>query len=504
MQTTRQLGAHTSVVALSLMSMLFVAACGGDGGGNPTGPSSTPTPTTTVFQGALVGVGETGTLDVTIQTTVAVTALSLTRRPQVASGAAGSLQLAGGASSISLTGTYEDTTRQVTMSGGGFTFGGEIAANGADLTGAYAGPGASGGFALLNTREGPVTSYCGTFVGAGGGRVVMSISAGGTVSGGWVNTANGDSGNISGQRSGISLDLTSDSGISLAGTQSGDSLSGTWNNAIGGGTWHANTVGCQEVPPVPSATFRLTVVTTGNGQGRVTSRPAGIRCGRGQSDCTEDYSQGAVVTLTAVPAMGSVFGGWSGGADCTDGKVTMLGARRCTATFKAGSRITFSVSGNVTRVDAGLEGRFNRSQTMSASWVVDSLAADQNSNPQRGVYSLSSFAISVDGFAPTVTGGSHITSDNFNVDGLEVNITDPFGATIAAPPVVPGQRVFQIILNFTDSSSLLFASDALTTDFTLGDFSDAVWSIRFGQIVNGTHIEFGRVSGNITSLQISP
>ena len=163
---------------------------------------------------------------------------------------------------------------------------------------------------------------------------------------------------------------------------------------------------------------------------------------------------------------------------------------------------SFRVSGDVTRVDAGLEGTFNTSQTMSALWVVDSLATDENPDTRIGVYSLSSFEISVDGFAPVVDGGNHIVRNNFNVDGLEVNITDPFGATIVAPTVVPGQTVVQIVLDFQDFISLLFSSDALTTDFTLTDFSSAVWSIRFGQFEGSTQIEFGRVSGGIRDLAV--
>ncbi|CAN5867248.1 hypothetical protein BH18ACT6_BH18ACT6_10000 [soil metagenome] len=48
---------------------------------------------------------------------------------------------------------------------------------------------------------------------------------------------------------------------------------------------------------------------TGTDTGTVTSSPTGINCG---TDCTEAYSNGTVVTLTATPAAGSTFAGWSG------------------------------------------------------------------------------------------------------------------------------------------------------------------------------------------------
>ena len=74
----------------------------------------------------------------------------------------------------------------------------------------------------------------------------------------------------------------------------------------------------------------LTVTKAGTGTGTVSSAPAGINCG---ADCTEAYPHGTVVTLTATPAVGSAFGGWSGHADCGDGAVRMNAAKTCTATF---------------------------------------------------------------------------------------------------------------------------------------------------------------------------
>ena len=74
----------------------------------------------------------------------------------------------------------------------------------------------------------------------------------------------------------------------------------------------------------------LTVTKAGTGTGTVSSVPAGITCG---ADCTEAYPYSTVVTLTATPAAGAVFSGWSGHADCSDGAVRMNAAKTCTATF---------------------------------------------------------------------------------------------------------------------------------------------------------------------------
>jgi len=76
----------------------------------------------------------------------------------------------------------------------------------------------------------------------------------------------------------------------------------------------------------------LTVNRTGTGNGTVTSNPAGINCG---ADCTETYNGNTVVALTATPAAGSSFAGWSGDCSGTDPttSVTMNANKTCTATF---------------------------------------------------------------------------------------------------------------------------------------------------------------------------
>jgi Divergent InlB B-repeat domain len=79
------------------------------------------------------------------------------------------------------------------------------------------------------------------------------------------------------------------------------------------------------------AEFALTVALAGTGSGTVTSSPAGINCG---IDCSDAYAAGIEVTLTATPATGSTFSGWSGACAGTGAcKVTMSATRSVTATF---------------------------------------------------------------------------------------------------------------------------------------------------------------------------
>ena len=77
--------------------------------------------------------------------------------------------------------------------------------------------------------------------------------------------------------------------------------------------------------------FTLTVTKAGTGAGSVTSTPAGIACG---ADCSETYTAGTVVTLTAKASRGSTFSGWSGACSGTGAcTVTMNASKSVTATF---------------------------------------------------------------------------------------------------------------------------------------------------------------------------
>ncbi len=116
-----------------------------------------------------------------------------------------------------------------------------------------------------------------------------------------------------------------------------------------------------------SVSHALTVEKSGSGSGQILVQ--GVDCG---ADCSEGYSAGASVTLSAVADNDSVFSGWSGGvcsgvADCV---VTMNQARKVTATFNMLYSITASADAHGSISPAGMES-FSAGSTATFNIVAD-------------------------------------------------------------------------------------------------------------------------------------
>jgi List-Bact-rpt repeat protein len=91
----------------------------------------------------------------------------------------------------------------------------------------------------------------------------------------------------------------------------------------------------------------LSVSSDGSGSGTVTSSPAGVDCG---AACDVNFDDGTLVALTAAPAAGSSFAGWSG--DCSGTgpcNVTMSAAHSVTATFDDTSPPSLRLRGKATQ-----------------------------------------------------------------------------------------------------------------------------------------------------------
>ena len=92
----------------------------------------------------------------------------------------------------------------------------------------------------------------------------------------------------------------------------------------------------------PGGSYVLTVSKTGGGSGDIVSGDGGINCG---SDCSESYSAGAPVVLTANPAANSIFAGWS--ADCFGGGSSPASGNVPLGGVDLTANVSGSASGNI-------------------------------------------------------------------------------------------------------------------------------------------------------------
>ncbi len=122
----------------------------------------------------------------------------------------------------------------------------------------------------------------------------------------------------------------------------GSSFAGWSGDCAGSGSCNLTMTAARSVTATfntAAATYSLSVSRNGNGAGTVTSSPGGISCG---ANCSASYSAGTVVTLSAAPAAGSSFAGWSGGGCSGTGScIVNLGADTAvTATFTAPTAVS--------------------------------------------------------------------------------------------------------------------------------------------------------------------
>lgn len=162
----------------------------------------------------------------------------------------------------------------------------------------------------------------------------------------------------------------------------------------------------------PAASYTLTVVKGGTGAGTVTSSPAGISCG---GTCAATYADAKIVSLTATPAPGSTFTGWTGSLCSGTGtcSLTMLNDRAVTATFSAAaqaggggggggsSALTVSISPPSQTVASGASASWAISVTNAGGAYLYAVGASGSGAPGCGI--PSSFADTAALMAPGVT-----------------------------------------------------------------------------------------------------
>jgi len=233
--------------------------------------------------------------------------------------------------------------------------------------------------------------------------ITATASTGGSIS---------PSGTVSvNQGSSKSFTITATSGYSIAnvladGASVGAVASYTFSNITATHTISASFNAVQQ--------NSLNVTKAGTGNGVVTSSPAGISCG---SDCTEAYSAGTVVTLTAVPDNSSNFGGWAGA--CT-------GSRKCTITMDAAKSVSplFQANNLTITASAGNGGSISPSGTVTVSYGgSQSFTITPNANYTVGNVVVDGVSAgTVTSYSFTNLSGNHTINVSFTLNDNTTNV----------------------------------------------------------------------------------
>ena len=192
-------------------------------------------------------------------------------------------------------------------------------------------------------------------------------------------------------------------------------------------------------------TLILSVTKSGTGSGTVTRSPAGINCG---ASCSQSFTPGAAVTLTAAPAAGSTFTGWSGGACSGTGTcaVTVNVATTVTASFNAAANLPGD-PGTPNVVQGAADAS---AVTFTVTWAPGTGATsyrysagfNDGSGAQQGTVTTTSMQLRV----PYHTSG---TASSAFVCVQSVNSAGPSAGQACAPLLVPAPPAAPLTLSIT-------------------------------------------------------
>lgn len=214
---------RTMVTAAAIV-IVSITGCKKDEGPTNSQPTN---PTTTTYVGTIASGTESGSVSMTVTlgkgTTGGVTGTLKLVRPTAAT--------------ISLTGTFANNA--MTVSGGGYTLGGTLAAGA--ISGSYSGPNGPGTFTTQSGTN-AIQVYAGTFTSTVAGQPSGTFNLvinGSVLSGLAVPSHNQSTTSLAGNLSGTAItirDANSNTGIAT-GTLSGTTVSGTYDAGSNRGTW---------------------------------------------------------------------------------------------------------------------------------------------------------------------------------------------------------------------------------------------------------------------------
>lgn len=197
--------------------------------------------------------------------------------------------------------------------------------------------------------------------------------------------------------------------------------------------------------------YTLSVSRQGTGSGTVTSAPAGINCG---NTCSYSFVAGASVTLTAQPASGSSFTGWSGACTGTSScTVSMDSARSVTASFTA-TPTTRLVT--LTKSGAGTGSVTSSPSGLSCAASCTSASASFTSTSAVTLTALASSGSTFAGWGGACSGTSNCT---IAAGSSSASVTASFstgsgGGPLADPVVFVTQQYVDFLRRTPDSAGL--------------------------------------------------
>jgi hypothetical protein len=228
--------------------------------------------------------------------------------------------------------------------------------------------------------------------------------------------------------------------------------------------------------------FALTVAKSGTGSGTVTSADGNINCG---TACSFNYPSGTQVTLTATPATGSTFAGWSGGGCTGTGtcQVTMSAAQSVTATFNT------TVVGACTMTSSARQPSLTSGrQTISIGNAISSNTSAAQKLVLRSGRPVDSFELTSLSRATCIDNTSHprASGNSFN---------EPAGERIGSfsssqRPAQPGYKIEFSIGDYGDGAD----PDHTTADqvsFTIRNSAGAIVWQGHGNLTSGSEEESG-------------
>ena len=226
-------GFNLFVSVAFLGAMLLLSSCKKDE--NPVSPPSGGTN----YVGTIAGNSESGSMSFNIPSSSAKWSPSKVTGVQTLLTITGTLKIAGGAT-ITLTGTFNTENDSIRITGGGYTFAGELV--GGKVQGSYDGPSGSGTFAVQSSSSSStVKVYLGSYHETSPTTTetgVINIVVDGTSVTVLVTSGEVYYGTISGNA--VTIYLSGTSGTVLAsGNLSGSTMSGTYNTGDSSGSWTA-------------------------------------------------------------------------------------------------------------------------------------------------------------------------------------------------------------------------------------------------------------------------